>query len=94
VLEQSASIDLNDPSVRLETVRAIWREILGVSELEDDISFFEAGGNSLLLVALVEELSRVCGRMLKTMDVFRAASVERQADLLAQREPDPAQIMR
>ena len=67
----------------LETVRSIWRDVLGVSEIEDDVAFLDAGGNSLLLVALVEKLSDACGRTLKTMDVFRAQTVEGQAALLA-----------
>jgi hypothetical protein len=83
VLEQPTELDLNDPSVRLEIVRSAWREILGVDEIEDDTGFFDAGGDSLLLVALVEQLSKASGRMLKTMDVFRAGNIEEQAALLA-----------
>ena len=66
--ELHANIDLDDSAVRLETVRSIWRDVLGVSEIEDDVTFLDAGGNSLLLVALVEKLSDACGRTLKTMD--------------------------
>jgi hypothetical protein len=84
VLESSANVDLNDSSVRVETVRSIWYEILGVSEIEDDVAFFDAGGNSLLLVALVEKLSNACGHMIKTRDVLRAQSINGQAELLAQ----------
>jgi DNA-binding CsgD family transcriptional regulator len=83
VLEKSIELDLNDPSVRLELVRSAWREILSIDEVDDDTGFFDAGGDSLLLVALVEHLSKASGRVLKTMDVFRAASIGGQAALLA-----------
>jgi len=83
VPELHANIDLDDSAVRLETVRSIWRDVLGVSEIEDDVTFLDAGGNSLLLVALVEKLSDACGRTLKTMDVFRAQTVKGHAALLA-----------
>lgn len=81
--ELHANIDLDDSSARLETVRSIWRDVLGFSEIADDVTFLDAGGNSLLLVALVEKLSDACGRTLKTMDVFRAQTIEGQAGLLA-----------
>lgn len=82
VLERSTQLDLSDASVRLELVRSAWREILGIDEIDDETGFFEAGGDSLLLVALVEQLSKVSGCVLKTMDVFRAASIGGQAALL------------
>jgi hypothetical protein len=82
VPELHANSDLGDSSVRLKTVRTIWRDVLGVSEIADDITFLDAGGNSLLLVALVEKLSDACGRTLKTMDVLRAQTIEGQAALL------------
>jgi hypothetical protein len=83
VLESSAEIDLNNPAVRIELVRSAWREVLGEHEIDDDIGFFDAGGDSLLLVALVEQLSKTSGQTLKTMDVFRASSINGQAELLA-----------
>jgi len=84
VLEPSSTeIDLDDPAARLELVRSVWREVLVTDDVDDDAGFFDVGGNSLLLVALVEELSRASGRTFKTMDVFRAGSIAGQADLLA-----------
>jgi aryl carrier-like protein len=83
VLEPSSDIDLSDPSVRLEVVRSAWQEVLGFTEIDDDTGFFDAGGDSLLLVALVEQLSKASGRMLNTMEVFRAGCIQNQAALLA-----------
>ncbi|ROP35583.1 condensation domain-containing protein [Saccharothrix texasensis] len=76
-------IDLNDPAARLDLVRSIWREVLDTPEVADDVSFFDAGGDSLRLVILVERLSQASGRMLRTVDLFRAGTVRGQADLLA-----------
>ncbi|WP_340377021.1 condensation domain-containing protein [Streptomyces sp. SS7] len=88
VLEQPArTIDLDDPEERLALVRSVWREVLGIEDTaddpDDDISFFESGGDSLLLVVLVERLSQASGRTLRTIDLFRSATVGGQADLLA-----------
>jgi hypothetical protein len=79
----SAEIDFDDPSARLELVRSVWREVLGANNIDDDTGFFDAGGDSLLLVVLVEELTRATGRTFKTMEVFRAGSIAGQAELLA-----------
>jgi hypothetical protein len=73
---------LDDPAVRLELVRSVWREVLGTDKVGDDVSFFDAGGDSLRLVILVERLSQASGRMLKTVDIFRAGTVRGQAELL------------
>ena len=79
----SDEIDFDNPAARLELVRSVWREVLVTDDLDDDTGFFDAGGNSLLLVALVEELSRATRRTFKTMEVFRAGSIAGQAELLA-----------
>ena len=77
------AVDLDDPAARLELVRSLWLEILKIDSVGDDASFFEAGGDSLLLVMLVERLSQATGRSLRTMDLFRAGTVRGHAGLLA-----------
>lgn len=88
VLEETArpaapAVDLDDPAARLELVRSIWREVLDTDEVADDVSFFESGGDSLLLVLLVERLGQVSGREVRTMDLFRSPTVSGQAELIA-----------
>jgi aryl carrier-like protein len=73
---------LNDPTARLELVRSIWREVLATDEVADDVSFFDAGGDSMRLVILVERLGQASGRAIRTVDLFRAGTVRGQADLL------------
>ena len=87
VLNQTAGnqdqADLHDPAARLSLVRSIWLDILKTDHVDDDVSFFDAGGDSLRLVVLVERLSQESGRMLRTVDLFRAGTVRGQAELLA-----------
>ncbi|MFJ4780722.1 condensation domain-containing protein [Streptomyces sp. NPDC088762] len=89
VLEESvtatalAAPDLEDPAARLELVRSIWREVLETDDVDDDASFFESGGDSLLLVLLVERLGQVSGREVRTMDLFRNPTISGQAELIA-----------
>ncbi|WP_084729577.1 condensation domain-containing protein [Streptacidiphilus neutrinimicus] len=88
VLEESTTltapaVDLDDPAARLELVRSIWREVLDTDDVADDVSFFESGGDSLLLVLLVERLGQASGREVRTMDLFRSPTVSAQAGLIA-----------
>ncbi|MEV7553796.1 condensation domain-containing protein [Amycolatopsis sp. NPDC089917] len=84
------ALDLDDPAVRLDLVRGVWSEVLDNKEFGDDVSFFDAGGDSLRLVVLVEKLREVSGRMVKTVDLFRAGTVRGHADLLVNAEKKQA----
>jgi hypothetical protein len=78
----TAKADISTPEARIELVRSLWREILKIDEVGDDVSFFDAGGDSLLLIMLVERMGQASGRAVKTMDLFRTGTVRGQADLL------------
>lgn len=84
-MSDQANVDgnLDDPAGRLEIVRTVWREVLDLEDVADDTSFFDAGGDSLRLVILVERLNEATGRALKTIDLFRAGTVRGHAELLA-----------
>jgi len=79
----TADQHLDDHGARMEVVRAVWRDVLDVDEIGDDTTFFDAGGDSLRLVILVEQLNQATGRALRTIDLFRAGTVRGHAGLLA-----------
>jgi aryl carrier-like protein len=81
--QSTAEADISTPEARIALVRSLWQEILKTDEIADDISFFDAGGDSLLLIVLVERLTQASGRAIKTMDIFRAGTVRGHAELLA-----------
>ncbi|MEV5593195.1 acyl carrier protein [Streptomyces sp. NPDC052496] len=76
--EDSASI----PADPLQLVRQAWQDVLGIDEAPLDTGFFEAGGNSMLLVMLSDELSDQTGRELEVAELFRHDTVRAQARLL------------
>ncbi|MGW4059296.1 condensation domain-containing protein [Amycolatopsis sp. NPDC004747] len=82
VTEPAAAADLSTPESRIGLVRSLWQEVLKLDEVDDDVSFFDAGGDSLLLIVLVERMSQVAGRPLRTTDLFRAGTVRGHAELL------------
>lgn len=83
VTEQSAPTnDLTTSEGRIGLVRDLWLEVLKLDNVADDVSFFDVGGDSLLLIVLVEKLSEATGRPIRTTDLFRAGTIKSQAALL------------
>lgn len=73
---------------RIAILRSLWAEVLDIADektVPEDANFFDAGGDSLLLVTLVERIRQVTGRPVRTMEVLRAATVRGQAELLESR---------
>jgi non-ribosomal peptide synthetase component F len=86
----AAAADLSTPEARIELVRSLWQEILKIDDVADDVSFFDVGGDSLLLIVLVERMTQASGRVIKTMDLFRAGTVRGHAELLSAAARDTA----
>ncbi|MEQ5843789.1 amino acid adenylation domain-containing protein [Paraburkholderia acidicola] len=58
-----------------QQVAAIWCEVLGLTHIEPTKNFFEAGGNSLLLVQVHARLKRSFERVPTLTELFRYPSV-------------------
>ena len=70
----------------VERVRKAWAEVLDLPDpaaVPLDTNFLEAGGSSLLLIMLWEELHGLTDQVLKVSDLFVHSTVRRQAELLA-----------
>ncbi|MFF8593301.1 acyl carrier protein [Streptomyces sp. NPDC015220] len=76
----------------LDRVRDAWALVLGTEDpaaVPLDTNFLEAGGSSLLLIMLWEELSEQTDRDLRVSDLFEHSTVRAQAALLAGETPEP-----
>ncbi|MFE7645770.1 non-ribosomal peptide synthetase [Streptomyces phaeoluteigriseus] len=67
----------------LEGVRAAWRAVLEHDGFGADHNFFDAGGHSLLLVKLREQLRLATGADVPVIDLLRHVTVQDQARLIA-----------
>ncbi|MFF5974539.1 acyl carrier protein [Streptomyces sp. NPDC012769] len=70
----------------LDRVRQAWADVLDLDsadEVPEDVNFLEAGGSSLLLIMLWEELDPLTERSLKVSDLFQHSTVKAQVALLA-----------
>ena len=75
----------------LDRVRDAWAEVLDVGVVPLDVNFLDAGGSSLLMIMLWEQLQELTERELRVSDLFEHATVRAQAALLrapaARRDP-------
>ena len=69
------------------TVAEVWHSVLGTSAGHDD-NFFDAGGNSLLLLRVHSRLVEVVGDRLEVTDLFRYPTIRALAEFLGQGERD------
>lgn len=73
----------DDPADFIEPIRQAWAEVLDTETVPSDRNFFELGGDSLLLIVLLERLNTMTGRDLEAADLFNNSTIEGQARLLA-----------
>ncbi|MFB9902343.1 non-ribosomal peptide synthetase [Allokutzneria oryzae] len=66
----------------LDQVRSAWKRVLDHDVIDLDLNFFDAGGHSLLLVKLQDELRAATGTEPSIMDLMRHVTVRAQANLL------------
>ncbi|MGB3438868.1 MAG: phosphopantetheine-binding protein [Actinophytocola sp.] len=73
---------VQDQSRLIDLVRSAWRDTLGYDTPDADTSFFDAGGDSFVLISLIEKLAKSSGLTIKAVDVLRAPTMRKQAALL------------
>ncbi|KAJ8687582.1 hypothetical protein QAD02_023376, partial [Eretmocerus hayati] len=56
----------------VEKIRVIWRGVLNLEEISDDLDFFACGAGSMDVVRMVEEIRETVGVKLANTDVFMA----------------------
>lgn len=60
----------------VELVRSIWMKHLNVAFLTDDDNFFEAGGHSLIALAVINELSGLIGKEVPIRYIFEHQTLD------------------
>lgn len=71
--------------------RQVWAEVLGLSEVPDDRTFFDLGGSSLQLINAHAAMERLLGRTFDIVKLFEAPRIRDLALLLAGEVADPHQ---
>jgi amino acid adenylation domain-containing protein len=66
-----------------ERILRIWREVLGVEQLSISDNFFEVGGDSLLMTAVLRKLNQTQRPPLTTAELFAYPTVQSLAEYLS-----------
>lgn len=83
-LVSPAAVHQDTVDCLLVEVERAWAEVLDIEVVPLDMSFFEAGGDSLLLIILLDRLNSVAtDRELEAADLFEHSTVRAQAEMLA-----------
>ncbi|HEX2188763.1 MAG TPA: amino acid adenylation domain-containing protein, partial [Longimicrobiaceae bacterium] len=90
--EAPAPEDGAEPRTELErAIAEAWAEVLGVPRVGTAVSFFDLGGNSLLVVQAARRLEAALGRKVPVLDLFQHPTVAGLArHLSGAAEPEPA----
>ena len=83
-----ADVRVQDQTRLIGLVRSAWRDTLGYDTPDDDTSFFDAGGDSFVLISLIGKIAKSSGITIKAVDVLRAPTIQKQAALLSQLQSD------
>jgi hypothetical protein len=83
--EVAAQVPVNEWEKR---IAAIWSKVLGRERVALDDTFFEAGGNSLLLMEVVKWLQQAIRQPLTSTDMFAHPTVRGMAAYLAGKSED------
>ncbi len=75
-----------------EVIARVWREVLGNERIGVRDNFFEAGGNSLLLVQVHAQLKAALGREVTLVQLFRYPTVQSLAAFLNVEGQAPAPL--
>jgi thioesterase domain-containing protein/acyl carrier protein len=70
----------------------VWRDVLRADPPDPDVSFFDAGGDSLLLMQFVHRISEEFGVDLPMIEVFVAPSIRGVARLIDRHGADPIAV--
>jgi acyl transferase domain-containing protein/acyl carrier protein len=80
-----------EPSRQLETIaeeriedslRSIWRDLLGVEDIAHDDDFFEIGGDSLVAVRMIARVKETLGVEQSLAAVFEGSTLRQMADAI------------
>ncbi|HET9359968.1 MAG TPA: amino acid adenylation domain-containing protein [Vicinamibacterales bacterium] len=71
-----------------QKIAAIWKETIGIDTIGVDDNFFEAGGDSLIMIEVQWKLKDVFGRNVPMAQMFQHPTVRSLAAALSRRSPE------
>jgi len=82
----------------VDMLTELWQRVLKIPTIGPEMNFFEIGGDSESAIAIFRELTKIYGRELPAVTIFRAPTIIALASLLASpaplQKPSPILLMR
>lgn len=73
-------------------ITAVWQSVLSNSDFDRNSSFFDVGGNSLLMAQVRAKLKKALGRDISMMELFRYPTVKTLAEFISGEEEKPETV--
>lgn len=61
-----------------QTIREIWKELLGFNEIDDNDNFFTIGGDSIMVIRLYSKLDEYFPNTISLNDIFSQSTISKQ----------------
>lgn len=86
-LEVNTTTRSNDSINDIEkAITSVWQSVLTTGDFDRNSSFFDVGGNSLLMAQVRSKLKKLLGREISMMELFRYPTVKTLAEFLSGEE--------
>jgi len=72
-----------NPPITVDRMRELWQRLLNQDGFADDAEFFDLGGNSVLLIGMLELIRQEFGKEIAPEDLADGVTVQRMVDLLS-----------
>ena len=93
VLNISTSTDFENPANAVEKeLLGFWQDVLGIENISIHDNFFDAGGNSFLLVKLHKRISAKYPDVFKLTDLFSKSNIAGQAEYITHRKSESENV--
>ena len=87
---ESDSADINsdadsEQNQIVRSIRQVWQQLLGHSQISRQVSYFDVGGNSFSLMLMHNELNQIWPGLIQVTDIFANPTIAALADLVTER---------
>lgn len=89
---ESEKVQITNNSSLEEKLQVVWRDILGIQEINPEENFFDIGGSSLKIFKLIETINTKFNLNLTITDIFEFPSIKLMAEFIDDKKIDKINI--
>ena len=89
---ESEKVQITNNSSLEEKLQVVWRDILGIQEINPEENFFDIGGSSLKIFKLIETINIKFNLNLTITDIFEFPSIKLMAEFIDDKKIDKINV--